>query len=37
MGTFKTENPGNQPVWVNTSTVKHVIFVYQYVVQVYLV
>ena len=22
MGTFKTENPGNQPVWVNTSNCK---------------
>jgi len=22
MGTFKTENPGNQPVWVNTNNCK---------------
>lgn len=22
MGTFKTENPGNQPVWINTSNCK---------------
>ena len=22
MGTFRTENPGNQPVWVNTSNCK---------------
>jgi 2-oxoglutarate ferredoxin oxidoreductase subunit delta len=22
MGTFKTQNPGNQPVWVNTSNCK---------------
>ncbi|HIP15337.1 MAG TPA: 2-oxoglutarate:acceptor oxidoreductase, partial [Sulfurimonas autotrophica] len=22
MGTFKTENPGDQPVWINTSNCK---------------
>jgi len=22
MGTFKTENPGDQPVWVNTNNCK---------------